>query len=58
MIVHKINFVNYQLIFHNPQKAGTYIKTPKFLDSKKCLINIENEDDDKCLLYCYMYHLS
>lgn len=42
---------------YNTCKGGSYIELPKELrNSRKGLINIKN-DDDKCFLYCHLYHI-
>jgi hypothetical protein len=38
-------------------RAGSYIPLDEFLTNKKCCINIQNEDD-KCLMYCVLYHIN
>lgn len=40
-----------------PLKGGSYIKLDKYLTNKKCCINIQNEDN-KCLMYCVLYHIN
>ena len=49
---HHFNFINYQ-----PLNGSSYIDLPtELINSSKGLINIINEDD-KCFLYCHLYHL-
>jgi len=36
---------------------GSYIPLDAYLNNKKCLINIKNEDD-KCLMYCVLLHIN
>ena len=37
-------------------RGGSYIDLPVWIKNKKCCINIKN-DDDKCLMYCILYHI-
>ena len=41
---------------YKPLKGGSYLPLDKKILSKKCCINIKNEDD-KCLIYCVLYHI-
>jgi hypothetical protein len=41
---------------YKPFKASSYIKLDSYLSNKKCCINIKNTDQ-KCLMYCVLYHL-
>ena len=41
---------------YKPLKSGSYIALDDYLNNKKCLINIKN-DDDKCLMYCVLLHI-
>lgn len=45
---------NIQISFSKIIKTGSYISTPKMIADKKCCVNIKNEDDDKCLLWCIL----
>lgn len=48
-----LNVVKYQ-----PLKGSSYIILPSELrSSQKGLINIKNINDDKCFLYCHLYHI-
>lgn len=40
---------------YDPLKGSSYIDLPANLKHKKACINIQNEDD-KCLMYCVIYH--
>jgi hypothetical protein len=42
---------------YKPLRAGSYIPLDNFLSNKKCCINIQNEDE-KCLMYCVLYHIN
>ena len=50
-IFDKIISLKIQVSKTKKKTAGSYIKTPKILDNKKCIQNIKN-DDDKCLEWC------
>jgi len=41
---------------YKPHKGSSYIPLDNYLKNKKCCINIKN-DDEKCLMYCVLYHL-
>jgi hypothetical protein len=41
---------------YKPLKGGSYLELDKTLLNKKCCINIKNTDD-KCLVYCILYHI-
>jgi len=45
---------NIQISFTKIPKTGSYIPTPKVIADKKCCVNIKNENDDKCLLWCML----
>ena len=54
--VDKIIIVIYQT---RKSRGSSYIPTPPPYNSPKCgLINIKNEDDDKCFYWCMKYHSS
>ena len=40
----------------NPTKGSSYISLPKWITSKKAIINIQN-NDDKCFLWCILRYL-
>ena len=42
-------------IFDN---ASSYISTPEYLKYKKYLLNIQNEDDNNCLMWCVLAHFT
>ena len=46
-----INVMKYE-----PLRGGSYLPLPAELNNKKCCINIKNEND-KCLMYCVLYHI-
>jgi len=39
------------VIRHRPLHGLTYIPTPKFLASKRCIVNVENFSDSKCFTW-------
>ena len=42
----------------DPFKAGSYIDLPPSLKNKKALINMKNENDDKCFMWCVLRALN
>ena len=42
----------------DPLKASSYIKLPVELKNKKAIINMKNEDNDKCFLWCVLRALN
>ena len=42
----------------DPIKAGSYIDLPKELKNKKAIINMKNEDNNKCFLWCVLRALN
>ena len=42
----------------NPLNAGSYIDLPKELKNKKAIINMKNEDNNKCFLWCVLRALN
>ena len=56
--VRSINFQYIDILVYKPLEASSYIKLPPELqNARKGLINIKNEDQ-KCFLYCLIYHLN
>ena len=54
--VEKIMITIYQI---RKSRGSSYIPTPSPYNNAKCgLINIKNEDDDKCFYWCMQYHSS
>lgn len=49
--------MNVSVIKYKPLKGGSYLELDAYLNNKKCLINIKN-DDDKCLMYCVLLHIN
>ena len=45
-----INNITLQFSLRRKTKAGSYIETPKILNSKKAIVNVKNEDDF-CLIW-------
>ena len=56
---HFVKVINLQLhtTRYTPLKGSSYIKLPKFLESKGAIINMKN-DDDKCFLWCVLRALN
>ena len=42
----------------DPIKAGSYIDLPKELKNKNAIVNMKNEDNDKCFLWCVLRALN
>ena len=42
----------------DPLKVGSYIDLPKELKNKNAIINMKNEDNDKCFLWCVLRALN
>ena len=42
----------------DPLKAGSYIDLPKELKNKNAIINMKNEDNNKCFLWCVLRALN
>ena len=56
--VRSINFQYIDILVYKPLEASSYIKLPPELqNARKGLINIKNKDQ-KCFLYCLLYHLN
>lgn len=44
------------LVSYNPINAKKYIPLPKFIETKKAVLNIQN-DDNYCFLWCVLAHI-
>lgn len=51
-----INFIEVSIIKYNPLRGSSYINLPDWVKSKRACINIQNEGDDKCFLWCLLCH--
>ena len=52
-----VNSQYIDILVYKPLEGSSYIELPKEShNSKKGLVNINNEDQ-KCLIYCLLYHL-
>ena len=49
-VMNRINSITLKIARYHPIKGKSYIKTPKKIEGKHAIINIQNEDD-KCFLY-------
>ena len=47
-------FIDFKLREYKPINGSSYIPTPKDISTKKCVINIKNEDQE-CFKYCLLY---
>ena len=56
---HFVRIINLQLhtVQYTPLKGSSYITLPKFLEDKKAIINMKN-DDEKCFLWCVLRALN
>ena len=54
-----VEIINLQLhtVKYTPLRRSSYMKLPKFLESKGAIINMKN-DDDKCFLWCVLRALN
>ena len=54
-----VEIINLQLhtVKYTPLRGSSYMKLPKFLESKGAIINMKN-DDDKCFLWCVLKALN
>ena len=44
-----VDLLGYELHRAHLKRGGSYIKSPKWLENKKAVINPKNENDDECL---------
>ena len=52
-----VKSMNVSIAKYKPFKGGSYLELDAYLNNKKCLINIKNEDD-MCLKYCVLLHIN
>ena len=50
--------MDYQLHRVRLNRGGSYIKSPKWLENKKAVINAKNENDDECLRWSIICDLN
>ena len=50
LTIKQITKIKFHYDKYNPTRGGSFIELPKWVQSKKACINIQNEDD-KCLMY-------
>ena len=48
-VFESVDLMNYNLHRVHLKRGGSYIKSPKWLENKKAVINPKNENDDECL---------
>jgi hypothetical protein len=51
-----VNLVAFHPLFDRGGNRSTYIDLPQKLKNRKALINIKNETDEKCFLWCVLTH--
>ena len=51
-----MNYIKIQTMKSNKTRAGSYIQLPDKIANKKACINIKNEKDDECIIYCMCAH--
>ena len=55
--LHGIDRVAIQCSKHSPITGSSYIPTPKFIESRKAILNVKNTNDDLCFLYNVLAHI-
>ena len=55
--LHGIDRVAIQCSKHSPITGSSYIPTPKFIESRKAIVNVKNVNDDLCFLYSVLAHI-
>ena len=53
-IISQINYIRLCWGCYRPLMAGTFIPTPKWLASKKAIVNVQCFDDDNCFQYAVL----
>ena len=48
-VFESVDLMDYKLHRVRLNRGGSYIKSPKWLENKKAVINPKNENDDECL---------
>ena len=48
-VFESVDLMDYKLHRVHLKRGGSYIKSPKWLENKKAVINPKNENDDECL---------
>ena len=48
-VFESVDLLDYKLHSVRLKRGGSYIKSPKWLENKKAVINPKNENDDECL---------
>ena len=48
-VFESVDLLDYKLNRVRLKRGGSYIKSPKWLENKKAVINPKNENDDECL---------
>ena len=48
-VFEKVGLMDYKLHRVRLNRGGSYIKSPKWLENKKAVIDPKNENDDECL---------
>ena len=48
-VFESVDLLDYKLHRVRLNRGGSYIKSPKWLENKKAVINPKNENDDECL---------
>ena len=55
--LHGIDRVAIQCSKHSPITGSSYIPTPKFIESRRAIVNVKNTNDDFCFLYSVLAHI-
>ena len=57
-VFESVSLLNYKLHRVRLKRGGSYIKSPKWLENKKAVINPKNENDDECLRWSIICSLN
>ena len=53
----EVKHANVKTVAYQPIRASSYIKLPGSIEAKRAVLNIQNKDDNKCILWCLLAHL-
>ena len=57
-VFESVDLLDYKLHRVRLNRGGSYIKSPKWLENKKTVINLKNENDDECLRWSIIFVLN
>ena len=55
-VLKEINEMQLDVAKYNPLRGSSYFPLPQSLGAKKAILNIQNFNDEKCLLWCLLAH--